>query len=427
MNTPRNLYHVAQVADICGVSKETVRRWDDTGRLNAIREEGTGYRVYSREQLLQFEEARLFFENSPKSNKVKPKRSYTLIELFAGAGGLALGLERCGFKSLLLNELDKNACATLRRNRPDWNVIEGSVCDQSFLEYHGQVDLLTGGFPCQAFSYAGKKLGFEDIRGTMFFEFARCVKETQPKAFMAENVRGLLNHDQGRTLRTMIKILDDLGYRVIEPQVVKAIHHRVPQKRERLIIIGIRKDLKNSVEFKWPNPTGKIYTVRDALKAGELFKTDVPASDGQSYPQTKKTIMEQVPPGGYWRDLPIDLQKAYMKRSFFLGGGKTGMARRMSWDEPSLTLTTAPAQKQTERCHPDETRPFTTREYARIQTFPDDWIFAGSQTSVYKQIGNAVPVNLAERLGQSLVELLNNIDPSENTKEFQEHTSTVAS
>ena len=245
----------------------------------------------------------------------------------------------------------------------------------------------------------------------MFFEFARCVKETQPKVLMAENVRGLLNHDQGRTLRTMIKILDDLGYRITEPQVVKAIHHRVPQKRERLIIVGIRQDLKNSIEFKWPSPTGKIYTVRDALKAGELYKTDVPTSDGQSYPKAKMAVMEQVPPGGYWRNLPLDLQKAYMKRSFFLGGGKTGMARRMSWDEPSLTLTTAPAQKQTERCHPEETRPFTTREYARIQTFPDDWEFAGSQTAVYKQIGNAVPVNLAERLGQSLVELLNKIDP----------------
>jgi DNA (cytosine-5)-methyltransferase 1 len=98
-----------------------------------------------------------------------------------------------------------------------------------------------------------------------------------------------------------------------------------------------------------------------------------------------------------------------MMKSYYLGGGKTGMARRMSWDEPSLTLTTAPAQKQTERCHPDHTRPFTTREYARIQTFPDDWTFAGTQTSIYKQIGNAVPVNLAERLGQSLVKLLNEV------------------
>lgn len=117
-----------------------------------------------------------------------------------------------------------------------------------------------------------------------------------------------------------------------------------------------------------------------------------------------------VPPGGYWRDLPDDLQREYMKKSYFLGGGKTGMARRLSWDEPSLTLTCAPAQKQTERCHPDETRPLTVREYARIQTFPDDWNFAGPVTAQYKQIGNAVPVNLAHALGRSLVKLLNDLE-----------------
>jgi DNA (cytosine-5)-methyltransferase 1 len=119
--------------------------------------------------------------------------------------------------------------------------------------------------------------------------------------------------------------------------------------------------------------------------------------------------MELVPPGGYWRDLPEQIQKAYMMKSYYLGGGKTGMARRMSWDEPSLTLMTSPAQKQTERCHPVDARPFTTREYARIQTFPDNWEFAGSVASIYKQIGNAVPVNLACALGKSLVKLLNQV------------------
>jgi DNA (cytosine-5)-methyltransferase 1 len=292
MNIKKREYHVSEVADICGVSKETVRRWDNSGKLTALREDESDYRVYSMDQLLQFDEARLFFEGGGNQKAVKPKREFTLIELFAGAGGLALGLERCGFKSLLLNEIDKNACATLRKNRPDWNVAEGSITELCFKKYHNKVDLLTGGFPCQAFSYAGKKLGFEDIRGTMFFEFARCLKETNAKVFMAENVRGLLSHDNGRTLRTMIKILDDLGYFVEEPRIMKAIHHRVPQKRERLIIVGIRKDLRDGQHFEWPRPTGKIYTVRDALKAGELFKTDVPPSDGQKYPGSKQKVME---------------------------------------------------------------------------------------------------------------------------------------
>lgn len=401
------VYHVAQVADICGVSKETVRRWDRAGKLNAVREDSTGYRVYRKEDLMQIEAAELFFNDVQIEKKVKPHRDYSLIELFAGAGGLALGLERSGFKSVLLNEIDKNACATLRKNRPTWNVLEGSVSDLCFRKYHNKIDVVTGGFPCQAFSYAGKKMGFDDIRGTLFFEFARCIKEVNPKVFMAENVRGLLSHDEGRTLQTMVTLLGELGYDIVEPRVMKAIHHRVPQKRERLIIVGIRKDVGTKADFKWPTPTGKIYTVRDALKSGDLFDRDVPVSSGQSYPASKKAIMDLVPPGGYWRDLPIDIQKDYMKKSFYLGGGKTGMARRISWDEPSLTLTTAPAQKQTERCHPDETRPFTTREYARIQTFPDDWVFEGAQTSIYKQIGNAVPVNLAERLGVCLIRLLN--------------------
>ena len=151
-------------------------------------------------------------------------------------------------------------------------------------------------------------------------------------------------------------------------------------------------------------------TLRDAFFKGDLFKTDVPKSDGQTYPEKKRRVLDMVPEGGDWRDLPVEEQKAYMGGSFYLGGGKTGMARRLSMDEPSLTLTCAPAQKQTERCHPTETRPLTVREYARIQTFPDNWMFMGNLTDQYKQIGNAVPVNLAYAIGRSIIRLLNDID-----------------
>lgn len=405
-------YSVSQVADIFSVSKETVRRWDKTGKLVPMRQKGNFYRVYTESQLRLFDEGNVFFQEGDVDNKVKSIRPYKLLELFAGAGGLALGLERAGLESVLVNEIDKDACKTLRTNRPHWNVIESSISEVDFHPFKGKVDVLTGGFPCQAFSYAGKKLGFEDIRGTLFFEYARAVKESRPLMLVAENVRGLLKHENGRTLQTMLSVIKDLGYTPIEPRVLKALHHRVPQKRERLILVAFRNDIAASVDFRWPTPTGKIYTLRDALKKGELFPQRVPKSEGQKYPETKRNVMDLVPPGGYWRDLPEDIQKAYMMRSYYLGGGKTGMARRMSWDEPCLTLTCAPAQKQTERCHPDETRPFTTREYARIQTFPDDWKFSGSQTSIYKQIGNAVPVNLAEQLGYSLVDAMNQITVS---------------
>lgn len=233
---------------------------------------------------------------------------------------------------------------------------------------------------------------------------------------MAENVKGLKSHDGGRTLETMVEVFKSMGYEVLSPTVLKGIHYNVPQKRERIFIIGIKKEYASDVTFKWPKASEKIYNLEDALKKGELFDCDVPLSQGQIYPEKKKKVLDLVPAGGYWRDLPLDIQKEYMMKSFYLGGGKTGIARRISWDEPSLTLTCSPAQKQTERCHPDETRPFTVREYARIQTFPDAWEFVGSMTNQYKQIGNAVPMNLAYALGTSLVSLLDDIKKVENAK-----------
>lgn len=401
-----------EVADILSVSKETLRRWDRSGKLLSVRHPINNYRVYRSEDLKKFEQLGFMFDEEPAVIAPEPQDKFTVVELFAGAGGLALGLEKAGLHCVLLNEIDHDACNTLRMNRPQWNVVEGDVRMLDFRHLRGDVDILTGGFPCQAFSYAGKKLGFEDVRGTMFYEFARAVKEIQPLICVGENVRGLLSHDQGRTIQGMVSVLDELGYEVIPPQILKAIFHGVPQKRERLLVVGLRKDA--GLSFAWPRKQKTCYTLRDALKKGSLYDSDVPQSLGQSYPKRKREIMDRIPPGGYWRDLPIELQKEYMKGSFHLSGGKTGMARRISWDEPCLTLTCAPAQKQTERCHPEETRPFTVREYARIQTFPDDWNFSGSITSQYKQIGNAVPVNLAAEIGKSLVQALNDFYASSN-------------
>jgi len=135
--------------------------------------------------------------------------------------------------------------------------------------------------------------------------------------------------------------------------------------------------------------------MRDALKKRVLFESDVPETAGQIYPQIKAEILKEIPQGGYWCNLPDDLQREYMKKCYFFGGGKTGMIRRLAWDEPSLTLTCTPTQKQNEWCHPEVTRPLTVREYARIQTFPDNWEFMEPLTAQYKQIGNAVPVNLS--------------------------------
>ena len=411
----KDYYSLSEAAEVLGKSKETLRRWDRDGKLDAFREPVSNYRVYRKEDINSLIEPLLTEIDNNIDNTEIPLRNYNILELFAGAGGLAIGLEQSGIKCAALNEIDKWACETLRENRPNWNVLEGDIKDFDFSEYENQVEIVTGGFPCQAFSYAGKKLGLEDARGTLFYEFARVVKEVNPLICVGENVKGLLSHDKGKTLEGMISILDEIGYNVVPVQVLKAINYKVPQKRERLILVGIRKDIE--VEYEYPTPYNLIYNLSDALKKGELYDTDVPKSGGSKYPEHKKQILDLVPPKGYWRDLPLDIQKEYMGKSFYLGGGKTGMARRIGWDEPSLTLTCSPAQKQTERCHPDETRPFTVREYARIQTFPDDWNFAGSISQQYKQIGNAVPCNLGKELGYSIIKFLNKVYSKSNKSE----------
>ena len=401
----KDYYSLSEAADVLGKSKETLRRWDNDGKLVAVREPISNYRIYKKDQLNLFLD---FLSNEVEDivdNSVIPNKEYKVLELFAGAGGLAIGLEKAGIKCAALNEIDKWACQTLRENRPTWNVLEGDIKTFNFSEYKNNVEIVTGGFPCQAFSYAGKKLGLNDARGTLFYEFARAVQEVNPPICIGENVKGLLSHENGKTIEGMISILDEIGYNVVPVQVLKAINYKVPQKRERVILVGIRKDI--NVIYEYPKPYSNIYNLSDALKKGELYNSNVPKSEGSKYPEHKKEVLKLVPQKGYWRNLPLDIQKEYMGKSFFLGGGKTGIARRIGWDEPSLTLTCSPAQKQTERCHPDETRPFTVREYARIQTFPDDWKFMGSISQQYKQIGNAVPCNLGKEIGYSVVKFLN--------------------
>lgn len=327
----------------------------------------------------------------------------TAIELFAGAGGLALGLEQAGIKTLQYVEFDKACCETLRLNRPEWNVVCDDIHNVDFTEFRGKIDIVSGGFPCQAFSYAGKKLGFEDTRGTLFHEFARCIQEVQPKMFLAENVRGLVSHDHGRTLETILTVFESLGYSV-QKQILNACYYGVGQKRERIVIIGIRNDL--DIHFEYPEPDKEWTTIRTALK-------DCPKSQGVEYSDRKKKVLALVPPGGCWVDLPEDVAKEYMGKSYYSGGGRRGMARRISWDEPCLTLTCSPSQKQTERCHPEETRPFTVRESARIQSFPDDWNFCGGIGDQYKQIGNAVPVEMARRIGVQLYKAIDDYKKNE--------------
>lgn len=384
---PVDLSVVYKLCDTLGVRQEDIVR-EYTKSFSDIKVE----EYENKEDFIEIEK-----------NKMNSSDQYTVLELFAGAGGMLLGLEKAGFKTVAAVEKDKNACKTLRKNRPKLEVLEGDINmfleNESFNKYKG-TDIVTGGFPCQSFSYAGKRRGLDDARGTLFYSFAKTLEIVQPKMFIAENVRGLVSHDQGNTLKLMILIFESMGYDITY-RVLNAMNYGVAQKRERIFIVGIRQDIKK-YNFRYPKPLNYINLLSKVLK-------DVPESEGRKYPDKKYKVLEMVPPGGCWRDLPEDIQKEYMMKSYYLGGGKTGMARRLSWFEPSLTLTTAPDMKQTERCHPEETRPLTVREYARIQDFPDTWSFEGSLTEQYKQIGNAVPVGLASFIGLAAKEYLNEI------------------
>lgn len=324
----------------------------------------------------------------------------TSIELFAGAGGLALGLEQAGFEHLGLVEFNKYAADTLIANRPRWKVLCEDIAqvaerdlEQEFEIAKYELDLLSGGAPCQSFSYAGKRLGLQDVRGTMFYHYATFLHKLQPKMFLFENVRGLLTHDGGRTFKTILDIFEDEGYTTVH-KVLNAWNYGVPQKRERLITIGIRNDLAKQCHFTFPKEHEYKPVVRDIQ-----LDTNPDATKCARYSQNKEAVFALVPPGGYWRDIDPVVAKTYMKTCWDMGGGRTGILRRIGLDEPSLTVLTNPGMKQTDRCHPLEVRPFSVRENARLQSFPDEWIFCGKLSEQYKQVGNAVPVNLAKEIG----------------------------
>ena len=344
------------------------------------------------------------FMKKNTQNNSKPKS----IELFAGAGGLALGLEEAGFEHIGLIEFEKDAAATLTTNRPNWNVICDDIAnvakddlEKLFSIKKYELDLLSGGAPCQSFSYAGKRLGLEDTRGTMFYHYAAFLHKLQPKMFLFENVKGLLTHDKGRTYKTILDIFKSEGY-TVSYKVLNAWDYGVPQKRERLITIGVRNDLAAEHKISFP----KKHAYKPLIKDVKLEKNPN-SQECERYSKEKEKVFKLVPPGGYWRDIDPEIAKKYMKSCWDMGGGRTGILRRIGLGEPSLTVLTSPGMKQTDRCHPLEVRPFSIRENARIQTFPDEWEFKGNLQSKYRQIGNAVPVNLAKDIGLSIIGSLN--------------------
>jgi DNA (cytosine-5)-methyltransferase 1 len=322
---------------------------------------------------------------------------YNFIEVCAGGGGLSSGLIKSKFIPLLLNDNNSDCCKTLKQNHPNANIICCSMDKINYSNYIGKVDLLTGGMPCQSFSQAGLRKGLEDSRGNLMFKFIDILNLIKPKLFMIENVKGLITHKNGETIKKIINSLNDNNLYNITYKCLDASKYNVPQKRERVFIVGILKSLNRT--FKFPEESINKKVLKDVL-------INVPASAGLKYNQEKQKLFKMIPQGGCWINLPEKLQKEYLGNSYNSGGGKRGILYRLSMEKPSLTLLCSPSQKQTERCHPSEERPLTIREYARIQTFSDDYEFIGSINSQYKQIGNAIPVELAKHMGKSLISIL---------------------
>ena len=355
------------------------------------------------------------------------------IEVCSGAGGLSLGFINKGFKPILLNDIDKSCISTLKENHkaepnrslplgsseasttggspfgrggeaPEFASKDVEIFTKSFTEietapYEHKVDLLMGGVPCQSFSQSGKRKGLEDSRGNLILEFIELIKKLSPKVFLIENVKGLLTHNKGETFRKILDTIHAIDKYDIYHKVLNSNDYDVAQKRERLFIVGVRRDLHKV--FSFPTPLEYKPVLRDVISDIQDVK-----SEGHTYSREKYEIMRMVPEGGCWVDLPVDIQKKYLKKSYNSGGGRRGIAKRLSMDKPCLTLTTSPAQKQTERCHPLFTRPLNIMEYRRIQSFPDDYIIKGSVLQKYRQIGNAVPVKLAEHMADTIKKIL---------------------
>ena len=326
------------------------------------------------------------------------ERKFTFIEVCSGAGGLGKGFIDTGFTPLLLNDTDKYCVQTLTMNHPGVNIIKGSMVDLDLEKYKDtRIDVLMGGVPCQSFSQAGKREGIKDDRGKLILHFIKMISVLCPNVFIIENVQGLVTHDKGNTLKIIIDEINKIGKYKINYKVLNANDYSVPQNRKRLIIVGVNVSLTKT--FSFPEPHGYKPILQDVL-------VNCPESPGVVYKKEKYDIMKMVPEGGCWVDIPVEIAKRYMGKCYESGGGRRGILKRLDMKKPCLTLLTTPSQKQTERCHPKETRPLQTLEYARIQSFPDDYKFAGSVNQIYRQIGNAVPVNLAKAIAHQVIDVL---------------------
>ncbi len=351
-------------------------------------------------------------------------RNRAVVSLFSGAMGLDIGLAMAGLRIAVGQDFDAACVATMRAN--GHNVLGGDIrtlepsdlLDASGMDF-GEPFLICGGPPCQPFSTAGKRLGINDPRGSLFMDFIRMIDTIRPRFFIMENVKGIMsaplkyvplaerdetdpNQRLGTVLDVILSEFDKLGYKTVYG-LLDAANYGVPQFRERFVLIGSRDHedifLPIPTHFQMhQDPAYRWCTLRDSI-------SDLEADCGEcmAFSKDRLEYLRLVPEGGNWKDLPPEMQKEAMGGAYGSGGGKVGFYRRLSYSQPSPTLVTSPVQKATMMCHPRQDRPLSIKEYARIQQFPEDWHFIGTTAAKYRQIGNAVPVGLAQAIGEAVL------------------------
>lgn len=421
-----------EVASRLGISVERVRLLCRKGVLDA-RKAGGAWLV-SKKSVSQYALKaghKIAGGNFVYTSSKEPGTKPIALSFFSGAMGLDLGIEKAGFEIRLACEVDRYCRQTIALNKPEIPLI-GDINDHSAeevrksagLKQTDDIDLVIGGPPCQAFSTAGRRKGFNDGRGNVFLKFLDLALELRPKYIVIENVRGLLScpmehrpHDQrgpgfpelsydelrGGALNFIISRLESAGYGY-SFNLYNAANFGTPQVRERVIIVCSR----NGEEPPYLVPTHSESGERGLPQWRTLRSCiqDIEEHHHLDFPIRRLRYYKMLKPGQNWRDLPVEIQREAMGRSFYSSGGRTGFFRRLAWDKPSPTLVTHPAMPATDLAHPIENRPLSIEEYKRIQEFPDAWKLAGSLVEQYKQVGNAVPISLGLATGKLVLALL---------------------
>jgi DNA (cytosine-5)-methyltransferase 1 len=433
------------------ISEQRVRTLCRQGKITAEKIGSTW--IVNRESLNKYKQLssdRVAENHSLYNFSIKEKQKPIALSFFSGAMGMDLGIEQAGFNIRLACEVDKYCRQTIALNKPNTALLGDinnyqpvDILKAARLTSQDDIDLIVGGPPCQAFSTAGKRKAFHDDRGNVFLTYLDLALSLKPKYLVIENVRGLLScplkhipHDQregkysvipgeeratqalpfdgkdapslkGSALNFILSKLKKFGYGY-SFNLYNAANFGTPQTRERIIIICSRNG--KTSPFLTPTYSENGEYGLPKWKTLESCLKNISKHDHLNFPEKRLKYYKLLKTGQNWRNLPKELQKEAMGKSYYLGGGKTGFLRRLAWDKPSPTLVTHPAMPATDLAHPEEDRPLSIQEYKRIQEFPDSWELAGSLIQQYKQVGNAVPVSLGLAVGKLIINLINDAE-----------------